>query len=642
MGKTLPKVLIVDDEPQVTMVLCDALASDHAIYNIVTANSGYEALAIMDREKIVLVLCDVIMPEFNGIELLDKIKRRSPEIGVILMSGYGTDEMRKKIKQTDCLQFIEKPFTISKLKELLQENLNKQQQGFSGTLNNIQLIDLIQMCCLSTISMMIQVKQNSRKGVIVIIDGEIVHAVYEGKVGEAAFYDIISWEGGNFKTLGQPAKTVVSIKKASQFLLLEAARLKDEKTLKKDVIEAPKAAQETSTRSETAATHNLQPGKRRVLIVDDSALMCKVLTRILSASGQIEVVGTAQNGEEALGKMNALKPDIITLDVNMPVMDGSTALKHIMLKNPCPVVIISSIGHKGRQNILDFLRLGAVDFISKPAINADMAAQNNALAQRLIFAASAQLENFQLVKAPPILSSEKARNIKSADKHPQPRNGTPSASPALVIVNSGIGGYAELIRLIPLLNNKMRATVVALQTMPPEFVNPFCEYLNERSLAEVLPLLPATMDSKGERTSASSPVMLKMGSCYIGANQFALDLDIINGEFGLLMKAQEEQPHGWVDKVQNQPVNNFDRFLFSVADLFPGVIIVVLLSGAEVGNLEGLRRIKAMNGRIVSQKSDTCMITTPLEKALDEQLVDMEASTSEIASLGELGMLNGE
>jgi len=637
MGKKLPKVLIVDDELEVVEMLREFLAFDRAIYEIVTAGNSSEALAILDREEIALVLSDVVMPEINGIELLDKIKRRFPEVGVILMSSYGTAEMRDKIQPLDCLRFIEKPFAISELRQLLRENLDKQQQGFAGTLNNMQLTDIIQMCCLATMSMVIQVQQNSHKGIIVISDGEIVHAVCEDEVGEAAFYEIISWERGNFQTLRQPAEIIMSVNKGWQFLLMEAARLKDEKALKKDaIVGMPKTPQATLTVSaqkpDTASRPDWKPesGKCRVLIVDDSAMMCKVITRLLSPSNQIEIIGTAQNGEEALEKIIALKPDIITLDVNMPIMGGSTALKHIMLKNPCPVVIISSIGHKGRQNILDFLRLGAVDFLSKPAMNADMAAQEELLAQRICLAASAHVENFQLVKAPPLLSGENAGNIKIADKHPPEWNGMPYTSPALVIVNSGIGGYAELIRLVPLLNNKMRGAVVALQTMPPEFIRPFCEYLNERSQATVLPLLPSNMNQNDEVTGRPppAPLIMKMGSCYIGTNQFALDLDVIDGEYGLFTKLQDT-----VDKGNDQHDNNFDRFLISVADSFPGVIIVVLLSGAEVGSLAGLQRIKALDGWIISQKLDTCMITAPLKKALNKQLITLEASASEIVNM---------
>jgi len=641
MDKKLPKVLIVDNELEVIKLLRDALAADHDIYEIVTASSALEALTILDREEIALVLSDVRMPEINGIELLDKIKRRIPGISVILMSGYGTDEMRTTIKQTECLRFIEKPFATDKLRQLLHEIFAKQQQGFSGTLNNIELIDIIQICSLSGSSMMIQVKQHSHEGVIVISEGEIIHAAYEGIDGEAAFYEIISWGGGNFKTLGKPTETKVSIKKTCQFLLMEAARLKDEKVLKESIIiEIPKSTQKTlatesEEKPESASLPDMKPkvDKWRVLIVDDSSMMCKVLTRLLSACDLLEVIGVAQNGEEALEKINTLKPDVITLDVNMPVMGGSTALKHIMLKNPGPVVIISSIGHGGLQNIFDFLRLGAVDFIGKPVIATDMAAQEELLAQCICLAASAHVKNFQLVKAPPILSGEKTGDIKTTNNQQPSLNHIPYTSPALIIINSGIGGYAELIRLVPQLNNTMRAVVIVIHTMPPEFVNPFCEYLNERSLADVVPLLsPHIKDSESEKTGVP-PLMLKMGSCYIGTNQLGLKMDIINDKYRLAIEAHEKRPQDWQGKVQNQQENNFDRFLHTVANSFPGVIITVLLSGAQVGNLEGLRHIKAIDGWIISQKSDTCMVAAPLEKVLDEQLATLEASSSEIANM---------
>ena len=113
----------------------------------------------------------------------------------------------------------------------------------------------------------------------------------------------------------------------------------------------------------------------RVLIVDDSAVMCRALTEMLSSEEGIHVVGTARNGEEALEQIDRVRPDLITLDVNMPVMDGSTALKHIMIRNPCPVVIVSAVSQRRESNILNFLLLGAVDYIQKPVRGEAMARQ---------------------------------------------------------------------------------------------------------------------------------------------------------------------------------------------------------------------------------------------------------------------------
>ena len=95
-----------------------------------------------------------------------------------------------------------------------------------------------------------------------------------------------------------------------------------------------------------------------MLLVDDSTLMAKILSSMLTATGDIEVVGIAQNGQDALELAESLFPDLILLDVNMPVMDGSTALKHIMIRTPCPVVVMSNVGSGSPETVIHFLDLG--------------------------------------------------------------------------------------------------------------------------------------------------------------------------------------------------------------------------------------------------------------------------------------------
>lgn len=104
----------------------------------------------------------------------------------------------------------------------------------------------------------------------------------------------------------------------------------------------------------------------KVLIVDDSALIRKILTDILISDSEISVVGTARNGQEALEKIEALKPDIVTLDIEMPLMDGLTTLKHIVSKHKLPVIMISSLTSEGAELTLKALDEGAVDFLPKP------------------------------------------------------------------------------------------------------------------------------------------------------------------------------------------------------------------------------------------------------------------------------------
>jgi two-component system chemotaxis response regulator CheB len=192
--------------------------------------------------------------------------------------------------------------------------------GFAGTLRNIQLTDIIQMCCLAGTTICVRVSQDENQGNIFIQDGDIVHAECGSISGVEAFFAILGWPSGQFDTVDASQVPSRTIREPYQFLLMEAARMADES-----------AQRNIET---TAATDSPADEKLRVLIVDDSAIMSKILNSMLSADPGIDVVGNAKNGEEALAKMKELSPDLITMDVNMPVMDGSTALKHIMIESP--------------------------------------------------------------------------------------------------------------------------------------------------------------------------------------------------------------------------------------------------------------------------------------------------------------------
>jgi len=114
------------------------------------------------------------------------------------------------------------------------------------------------------------------------------------------------------------------------------------------------------------------PKKFRVLVVDDSAFMCKVLEAIFNADGQLQVVGRARDGREAIALSESLKPDVITMDLNMPHMDGLQATANIMTNNPRPIVIVSSESKEGASGTLKALELGAIDFVTKPSGGIDL------------------------------------------------------------------------------------------------------------------------------------------------------------------------------------------------------------------------------------------------------------------------------
>ncbi len=447
--------------------------------------------------------------------------------------------------------------------------------GFAGTLRNIQLTDIIQMCCLAGASICVRVRQDQQQGELFIQDGDIVHAECGMLSGVNAFFTILGWPSGQFETMDAQPITKPTIKEPYQFLLMEAARRADE--LAQSKVEA----------SAAALAPAVVPDKRlRVLIVDDSAIMSKILTSMLMADAGIEVVGNAKNGEDALEKMKQLSPDLITMDVNMPVMDGSTALKHIMIESPCPVVIMSNLSPSSYGTILSFLNLGAVDFMSKPVKNRNIVKQQQRMVERVHLAVSANIKRFQRLRLPKLIEAD---FVKVNPKLPCER---------LVIAVSGVGGFLEVMQMVSSLPINPVASVLSMQSIPPQFAPALSEYLNARSRFEVQAL--------------DSGAVLCPGRCYIGASGRALEIGKV-GTVRVLNDATKEDTE--------EMLNSLDQLLTNAADLFGSQTIVFLLSGGEVGSLAGLRKVKAAGGIIVAPQPEKCIMPKTIVPVVDEGLI---------------------
>ena len=458
--------------------------------------------------------------------------------------------------------------------QVSKDNGHKQDSsGFAGTLRNIQITDIIQMCCLAGASLCIRVTQDSDRGTIYIEDGEVVHAECGRAVGVEAFFTILGWPSGQFETMEAPAIGAPTIKEPCQFLLMEAARQADEWAV---------ARQE----QETVETELFEPGKIKVLIVDDSPIMSKILTSMLEADATIEVIGTAKNGEEALKMMKSLTPDLITLDVNMPVMDGSTALKHIMIGSPCPVIIMSNLAPSSYDTLLTFLNLGAVDFMSKPVKSSDIVVQQQKIVERIRQAAKADVKRFKLLRCPKLKPSD----FIHIDRSQSCEN--------LILTISGAGGYLETVNMITGLPKATQTTVLSLQSIPPPFAPTLSSYLNMRSRFEVQPLT-----DKG---------LLNPGLCYITNSSLDLEFAISDGRLAI---CNNSATSGAAD------ADHIDRLLLSAAELFQDRVLVMLLSGADVGSLEGLRAIQAGGAKILAPKPDRCILPASIEPAMTANLV---------------------
>jgi len=220
-------VLIVDDEEDLTWSIAKHLSKDKERYDLYAVNSGADALLKLQETDIDLVVTDIRMPEISGLDLLMKVREFYPQTKVIIMTAYGSSEIQEEANKRGCFKYIEKPFEISQLRQMILDGV-EEKRGFEGRISDFQLSDLIQMNCLGRLTNAITVQTNEKSGIIYFEDGNIVHAQVGKDVGEEAFYEIISWEGGRFEIRRGAKADQESIIKGWQSLVLEGMRRADE------------------------------------------------------------------------------------------------------------------------------------------------------------------------------------------------------------------------------------------------------------------------------------------------------------------------------------------------------------------------------------------------------------------------------
>jgi len=231
--------------------------------------------------------------------------------------------------------------------------------------------------------------------------------------------------------------------------------------------------------------------KIRVLIADDSAFMRKVLHSILLAERGFEVAGEARDGREAVSQAEALKPDVVTMDINMPHVDGLQATEQIMSTNPRPIVIVSSETREGAEVTLKALELGAIDFVAKPTsgVDLDMSSVRDELVRKLRVAAKVRVVRTasrtklgqEIASSAPRTEPATGPAQKSDDARP---NGAPVPPRSqnkfpLVVIAASTGGPATLMKFVPLFPREFSGAVIIVQHMPGNFTSQFSQQLSE-------------------------------------------------------------------------------------------------------------------------------------------------------------------
>src|SRR5208282_1561964 len=224
------------------------------------------------------------------------------------------------------------------------------------------------------------------------------------------------------------------------------------------------------------------PKKFRVLVVDDSAFMRKVLETIFNADEQLQVVGQAKDGREAVSLAESLKPDVITMDINMPHVDGLQATAEIMTTNPRPIVVVSSESREGAASTLRALELGAIEFVAKPSSGIDLDMQSvkedllrkvrMAAKVRVVRTASRLVSTIQNAAGKPLTPAAPAVN------RPAPASGMDQRFPVVVLAAS-TGGPATVMRLSQGFTREFPAAVILVQHMPASFTTQYATQLAE-------------------------------------------------------------------------------------------------------------------------------------------------------------------
>ena len=328
----------------------------------------------------------------------------------------------------------------------------------------------------------------------------------------------------------------------------------------------------------------------RLLIVDDSKVMRDAIAEMFSYGSNIQVVGQAANGEEAIKAIALTQPDVITLDVAMPVMDGITALKHIMIKKPIPTVMLSSLTLEGARVAFDALRYGAVDFIAKPSAlhDTDLSEQEADIRSKIEYAAAVEVDAIKYIRS-------SHHNLTQEYNF---ENGRPEK---VVAMGTAEGGYGALLKIIPHLSQDVPYSYLVTMYTIREHVDAFASYLNNISSIHV--------------KRAAHDEVLRPGVVYLNS--------------GLDYTTVHEQGEDYTLHVSPAPFASrkgaIDMLMFSAADVVKENCIGIVLSGTGFDGAEGLEEVVRMGGVAIAQDKTTAlcknMPITAHERAKDSLYV---------------------
>ena len=357
----------------------------------------------------------------------------------------------------------------------------------------------------------------------------------------------------------------------------------------------------------------------KVVVVDDSAFMRKAISTMLAKDPEIDVVATARDGEEGLELIRKHNPDVVTMDIEMPRMDGLTALRHIMMEMPRPVLMVSSLTSEGAEATLKALDLGAVDFIPKQLskVSLDIVKIEASLISKVKIVASRRMMHSRPRPAAlraPVGAAPSAAPAASAPAAPRPAV-TPSGSPKrdVVVIGVSTGGPPAVQKVLSALPANFPASIVIAQHMPQAFTGPFAKRLDGLCKISVKEAEP------GDR--------LKTGCAFIAP-----------GGRHLLLKQQISRVEL---QISTEPASALYKpsanvLISSAAEAVGRRALGVILTGMGSDGMEGIRALKQKGGRALAQSDATCVVygmpKAIVDAGLSDEIVDIDEMAQAIMS----------
>ena len=333
--------------------------------------------------------------------------------------------------------------------------------------------------------------------------------------------------------------------------------------------------------------------KHRVLVVDDSFFMRKIISDIVNEDGRFEVIDTAKNGLEAVEKTKRLQPDVITMDIEMPEMNGLEALKTIMAERPTPVVMLSSLTRAGARETIVALEWGAVDFVCKPSgpISLDLAKVKSELLEKLSVAAQTNVRRYANLKwlAPDVRAQPAKAAAHTAFKVPQVPLNEPASERigCIVAIGTSTGGPRALQYVVSRLPAHFPAPVVIVQHMPPNFTRSLAQRLDACSQLRV--------------AEAEDGVRLENGHAYVAPGGW--HMTVRKDEPGVYrIRLSKEEPRSG----HRPSVDMLFESLVPLRELKRYAVLMTGMGSDGAKGMQALHRAGAL--ATIAESAETCVV----------------------------------